>query len=129
MTDGKARPARPVKASVPFSPSFVKTEPDAAVTLVQFSSPQCAPCRATHRILAAAADLHSGISHLEIDVAERLDLARQYGIGRTPTTLVLDSNGHEKYRFTGPPRPEELTRVISDLVAPGGAALTEFRTS
>jgi thiol-disulfide isomerase/thioredoxin len=89
----------------------------AAVTLVQFSSPQCAPCRATHRLLAAAADLDSAISHVEIDAAERLDLARQHRVRRTPTTLVLDAGGRERHRFTGPPRPGELSRVIAEVSA------------
>src|SRR5262245_19961869 len=44
-------------------------------TLVQFSTAYCAPCRPTRQILAQVAGMVDGVTHVEIDAAERLDLA------------------------------------------------------
>jgi thiol-disulfide isomerase/thioredoxin len=72
-------------------------------TLLQLSSAFCAPCRATRRILADVAEVVPGVSHVEIDAEHHLDLVRQLGIMRTPTTLVLDGHGREVLRATGVP--------------------------
>ncbi|TPG03887.1 thioredoxin, partial [Curtobacterium flaccumfaciens] len=39
-------------------------------TLVQFSTPTCARCPATRRLLDAVADHHEGVRRIEIDLAE-----------------------------------------------------------
>jgi thiol-disulfide isomerase/thioredoxin len=45
-------------------------------TLVQFSTAFCAPCRPTRQILAQVAGMVDGVTHVEVDAAERLDLVR-----------------------------------------------------
>ena len=60
-------------------------------TLLQFSSAFCAPCRATRRILADVRRTVPGVTHVEVDAEEHLDLVRASGSLRTPTTLVLDA--------------------------------------
>ncbi len=77
-------------------------------TLLQFSSAFCAPCRATRRILADVAAVVPGVEHVEVDAEHHLDLVRRVGIMRTPTTLILDHNGHEVSRASGAPRKEEV---------------------
>src|SRR5688572_17134505 len=62
-------------------------------TLVQFSSVFCAPCRATRRVLAEVAGMVPGVTHVEIDAEDHLDLVRALGILKTPTVLVLDTEG------------------------------------
>ncbi len=85
-------------------------------TLLQFSSAFCAPCRATRRTLADVADLVPGVVHLEIDAEHHLDLVREVGVMRTPTTVVLDGRGREVTRATGAPRREQVLAALGELV-------------
>lgn len=85
----------------------------ARATLLQFSSPFCAPCRATRQLLADVASRADGVAHIEIDVATRMDLARQLGIMRTPTVLVLGSRGEIARRASGLPRRAEVESALS----------------
>jgi thiol-disulfide isomerase/thioredoxin len=87
-------------------------------TLLQFSSAFCAPCRATRQLLADVAAGDPGISHIEIDVAQRIDLVRLLDIRRTPTTFVLGPAGQITRRASGLPRRDEVLAAI----AAGGQA-------
>ena len=58
-------------------------------TLLQFSSSFCAPCRAARQLLADVAARDAGVAHVEVDVADRLDLVRLLDVRRTPTVFVL----------------------------------------
>jgi thiol-disulfide isomerase/thioredoxin len=84
-------------------------------TLVQFSSAFCAPCRATRRILAGVVETVPGVVHLEIDAEHHLALVRRVGITRTPTTLVLDGEGHERTRAAGAPTTSQVLQAIAGL--------------
>jgi thiol-disulfide isomerase/thioredoxin len=84
-------------------------------TLVQFSSAFCAPCRATRRILSDVAEKVPGVVHLEIDAEHHLALVRRVGITRTPTTLVLDGDGHEHTRAAGAPTTSQVLQAIAAL--------------
>ncbi len=84
-------------------------------TLLQFSSAFCAPCRATRRILGEVAEIVPGVVHLEVDAEQHLDLVRRVGVLRTPTTLVLDSAGHEVTRAAGAPRKEQVVAALGQL--------------
>ncbi|WP_435745339.1 thioredoxin family protein [Nocardioides sp. SYSU DS0663] len=85
-------------------------------TLVQFSSAFCAPCRATRRVLADVAAAVPGVAHVEVDAEAHLQLVRDLGVVRTPTTVVLDAVGREITRAAGAPRKEQ---VLSALPADG----------
>jgi thiol-disulfide isomerase/thioredoxin len=86
-------------------------------TLLQFSSEVCAPCVATHRVLNGVARSATGVAHLEVDVANRPDLASRFNILQTPTTLVLDERGVVRARIGGAARPDtvraELDRILT----------------
>jgi thiol-disulfide isomerase/thioredoxin len=82
-------------------------------TLLQFSSSFCAPCRATRQLLADVADRADGVAHIEIDVAARMDLARQLDIRRTPTILVLGPDGQITRRASGLPRRSDLAGALA----------------
>ncbi|HNM96512.1 MAG TPA: thioredoxin family protein [Marmoricola sp.] len=84
-------------------------------TLLQFSSAFCAPCRTTRVVLADVASRHPGITHLEVDAEQHLELVRRLGISRTPTTLVLDVQGVELTRAMGAPRREAVERSLHAL--------------
>lgn len=87
-----------------------------AATLVQFSTPTCARCPATRRLLASVADQHEGVLRIEIDLAERPELARRFDVMQTPTVLLLDANRTVRTRFGGPPRPPELAAALETVL-------------
>lgn len=99
----------------------VAAVPDAALgeraTLVQFSSAFCAPCRVTRRTLSEVAAVVPGVEHVEVDAEHHLELVRRLGVLRTPTTLVLDADGHEVTRAAGAPRKEQVLSALASLDA------------
>lgn len=103
-TDGRARAARGVRRGGASQWAELAPELGERATLVQFSSPICAPCRATRRLLGDLAAERVGVEHLDIDVSERLDLADRFGIRRTPTVLILDADGRCASGSWGPRR-------------------------
>lgn len=92
----------------------------ARATLLQFSSAFCAPCRATRQLLSDVAGRTDGVAHVEIDVATRMDLARQLDIRRTPTVLVLGPRGQVTRRASGLPRRADVVAALA--LAAGEAA-------
>ena len=90
----------------------VGATPGERVTLLQFSSAFCAPCRATRRILSDVAALLPGVAHVEVDADDHLELTRALKIDKTPTTLVLDAAGTETFRATGQPRKPDVLRAV-----------------
>ena len=85
-------------------------------TLVQFSSAFCAPCRATRRVLGEVAGMVPGVTHVEIDAEEHLDLVRELQILKTPTVLVLDADGRVVRRATGQPRKADVIAALGEAV-------------
>ncbi|WP_426245933.1 thioredoxin family protein [Nocardioides sp. LHG3406-4] len=85
-------------------------------TLLQFSSAFCAPCRATRVVLAGVADAVPGVTHLEVDAEQHLELVRRVGVLRTPTTLVLDAAGAEVARAAGAPTSSQVLAALSKAV-------------
>lgn len=84
-------------------------------TLLQFSSAFCAPCRTTRVVLADVAAAVDGVAHVEVDAESHLDLVRQLGIMRTPTTLILDGTGRIAARASGVPRKPQVIAAIGAL--------------
>ena len=85
-------------------------------TLVEFSSAFCAPCRATRRILDRVVEDVDGVTLVEIDAEQRLELTRQFGIMRTPTVLILDSAGVVRHRAAGQPRYADVIGALGAVV-------------
>ncbi len=89
-------------------------------TLLQFSSSFCAPCRAARQLLADVAARDTGVTHVEVDVADRLDLVRLLDVRRTPTVFVLGPQGQVTRRASGLPRREDVVAAVA--LATGGPA-------
>ena len=89
-------------------------------TLVQFSTAYCAPCRPTRQILAQVAGMVDGVTHVEIDAAERLDLARRLRVNSTPTVLVLGPDGAIVARAVGLPRKADVIAALGSVIDPAG---------
>jgi thiol-disulfide isomerase/thioredoxin len=93
-------------------------------TLVQFSTAFCAPCRPTRQILAQVAGMVDGVSHVEVDAAARLDLARRLRISSTPTVLVLDPDGAIVKRAVGLPRKADVIAALGTVIEPASPGIT-----
>ncbi len=87
-------------------------------TLVQFSTSVCAPCRSTRRVLGDLAAGLPGVSHVEVDAEDRLDLAKRLHVVRTPTVLLLDADGRVRGRASGGLTPAQARALVAPLVAP-----------
>ncbi len=85
-------------------------------TLLQFSSAFCAPCRSTRRILSDIAGQVEGVTHIEVDAEHHLDVVRRLSILRTPTTLVLDAQGHEVVRASGAPTKAQVYDALASAL-------------
>ena len=85
-------------------------------TLVQFSSAFCQPCRATRQVLGEVSEAVDGVSHVEIDAEDNLELVRRLDIMRTPTVLVLDADGRIVKRASGQPRKADVIAALGSAV-------------
>jgi thiol-disulfide isomerase/thioredoxin len=86
-------------------------------TLLQFSTELCARCPGVHRTLAAIADDHEGVRHLDVDLTHPPDIAKHFHVLQTPTTLVLDRDGVVQTRFGGAPSRDVLELELNRLIA------------
>ena len=84
-------------------------------SLVQFSSAFCTPCRATRALLENVVEGLNDVVHIDIDAEDHLELVRELNILSTPTTLILDSKGHEVGRAVGAPKREQVLNALAAL--------------
>ena len=116
-TDGRMRTREPraddTSALAPLTEPTLGGPLGERATLVQFSSAFCAPCRATRVLLAKVAEDVDGVAHYDLDAEAHLDLVRELGILRTPTTIVLDPSGRETARAGGVPRREQVLAAVA----------------
>jgi thiol-disulfide isomerase/thioredoxin len=93
-----------------------ESEQGERATLLQFSSAFCAPCRATRRILEDVAETVPGVSHIEIDAEEHLDVVRRLGVMRTPTTIIIGADGQELTRASGAPTKAQVLSALDSAL-------------
>jgi thiol-disulfide isomerase/thioredoxin len=114
---GAVKPAAP--ESRPVDPVFERlgVRPGAAdLTVVQFSTAFCAPCRATKARLEQLQATRPGLAVLHVDAESHLDEVRALDVRRTPTLFYLDRDGAVIGRSSGAPRPEELAALVDARV-------------
>ena len=85
------------------------------VTLLQFSSAFCTPCRATRALLTDISSGLDGVKHIDIDAEDNLELVRRLDIRTTPTTLILDKYGIEVGRAVGAPKRGEVLASLEAI--------------
>ena len=85
------------------------------VTFLQFSTDFCTFCGPTAKMLTALEVADPNVTHLEVNVTERLDLVKKYNIMQTPTTLVLDRKGNIQSRIGGTPKAHTLISEIGNF--------------
>jgi thiol-disulfide isomerase/thioredoxin len=66
---------------------------DADLTVVQFSTAFCGPCRATRARLQQLQTTRPGLAYLHVDAESHLDAVRALDVRRTPTLFYLDRDG------------------------------------
>jgi thiol-disulfide isomerase/thioredoxin len=86
-------------------------------TLLQFSTEVCAPCRSAHRVLGELAEQVEGVTHVDVDVTRRPDLANRFNLLQSPTTLILDGRGVVRARIGGAPRPADVRVELDRILA------------
>lgn len=88
----------------------------ARATLVQFSTPTCAQCPGTARLLRSIAEEHDGVVHLEVDLTRHPAVADRFGVLQTPTTLLVDGGHRVRARIGGAPRVDALDRELQTVL-------------
>jgi len=96
--------------------TLFKTLPRKPV-LVYFTTPDCAPCKTVQRpAIEQVSNLFGEKLHvIEINVYERPDLARVWGVISVPTTFLLDARGEARYVNNGVARANKLMKQIQTL--------------
>lgn len=120
---GRFQPGTPGQPSSPdgaLSAADLGAPLGARATLVQFSTEVCAYCGPTRELLSEVARERDGISFVEIDAAERMDLTRRLHVLSTPTVLVLDALGGISSRASGPLRKGDLLTAVGAVVNADG---------
>jgi thiol-disulfide isomerase/thioredoxin len=92
----------------------------ADLTVVQFSTAFCGPCRATKARLRQLQTTRPGLATVFVDAESHLAEVRELDVRVTPTLFFLDRAGAVVRRSSGAPRPDELTAVV-DAHAGAGA--------
>jgi hypothetical protein len=122
---GRFRPGparQPTAAAGVLSAADLGAPLGAQATLVQFSTEVCAYCGPTRKLLTEVAREREGISFIEIDAAERMDLTRRLHVLSTPTVLVLDALGGITSRASGPLRKADLLAAVGAVASAGSAS-------
>jgi thiol-disulfide isomerase/thioredoxin len=115
-------PGRPDSTADTLSAADLGVPLGVRATLVQFSSTVCAYCGPTRELLTEVAEEARGVSFVEIDAAERMDLTRRLRVLSTPTVLVLDAVGGIVSRASGPLRKADLLTAVGTVVDAGGVS-------
>jgi thiol-disulfide isomerase/thioredoxin len=85
------------------------------VTMVQFSSAFCSPCRATKALLEDMVKSMPDVRYAHIDAESNLELVRKLDIRSTPTTLFLNSDGIEVGRAMGTPKRSQVMAAVNAI--------------
>jgi thiol-disulfide isomerase/thioredoxin len=85
---------------------------DADLTVVQFATAFCGPCRATRARVRQLQSTRPGLRYVHVDAESHLAAVRALGVERTPTLLYVDRSGALVGRADGAPRLPELAALI-----------------
>ena len=94
---------------------IIGVELGSRVTMVQFSSAFCSPCRATKALLEDMVKTMPDVRYAHIDAESNLELVRKLDIRSTPTTLFLNSDGIEVGRAMGTPKRSQVMAAVNAI--------------
>jgi thiol-disulfide isomerase/thioredoxin len=85
--------------------------------IVYFTTPDCVPCKTIQRpaLDKLTTTLGDKLHVIEIDAAERPDLAKTWGVMSVPTTFLLNARGEARYVNNGVARAEKLMEQLQTL--------------
>lgn len=95
--------------------TVIGVELGSRVTMVQFSSAFCSPCRATKALLEDMVKTMPDVRYAHIDAESHLELVRQLDIRSTPTTLFLNAAGVEVGRAMGTPKRSQVLAAVNAI--------------
>lgn len=95
--------------------AVIGVELGSRVTMVQFSSAFCSPCRATKALLEDMVKTMPDVRYAHIDAESHLELVRKIDIRSTPTTLFLNSDGIEVGRAMGTPKRSQVLAAVNAI--------------
>ena len=95
--------------------AVIGVELGSRVTMVQFSSAFCSPCRATKALLEDMVKTMPDVRYAHIDAESHLELVRQLDIRSTPTTLFLNAAGVEVGRAMGTPKRSQVLAAVNAI--------------
>ena len=86
-------------------------------TLLYFTTPTCAPCKAVQGPAIQKLKNRVGESFqvVEIDASLHPEIANQWGVLSVPTTFILDSQGRPRHVNHGVAPAEKLLRQLSQI--------------
>lgn len=84
-------------------------------TLVEFTSPTCAPCREQFRILQELEKKTTGLEFIKVDATLARDMISTYSLKKVPT-LILFQDGQPQARKEGLQSLEALETWLGDLI-------------
>ena len=84
----------------------------ADLTVVQFSTAFCGPCRATRARLQQLRTTRPGLAYVHVDAESHLDEVRALEVRSTPTLFFLDRAGAVLGRLDSAPAAAELTALV-----------------
>ena len=102
----------PDLASIPLEQALSSGLP----TIAEFGRGVCVPCKEMKPILEELATEYQGnLNVVIVEVDDRMDQVRQYGIMAIPTQIVFDSNGNEITRHVGFWPKEEMVEQFRNM--------------
>ena len=93
---------------------------EADLTVVQFSTAFCGPCRATRARLQQLRTTRPGLAYVHVDAESHLDEVRALDVRSTPTLFFLDRAGTVLGRADSAPAAAELTALVDARLGPRG---------
>jgi thiol-disulfide isomerase/thioredoxin len=83
------------------------------VTIVQFSSAFCSPCKATAQIISTLIKDMDDVKFVQIKSEENLQMVEKYDIKSTPTVIFFNSHAMEVGRAVGIPTSQQVLASIA----------------
>jgi thiol-disulfide isomerase/thioredoxin len=84
-------------------------------TLLQFSTEVCSICVQTAKYFKELESKNADLTHIEVDLTDRMELAAHFNVMQTPTTLILDPTGKVQARIGGAPKTNVIQQELEKL--------------
>ena len=88
------------------------------VTLLQFSSAFCSPCKATAVVISQIVQGMDDVVYIQVASEENLKLVEKFDIKSTPTVIFFNREGIEVGRAVGIPTKEQVIISINAVRTP-----------